>query len=182
MIWIVTTLICRELERWWLTLDDEVEESRSLLARNFRRVEWAILKFLAAHVNSMLRLFNVKDNLTWQNSKFLLDDFFEWGGHLLLWVYPTFNIVRLDICRLSSSTACASCLFGNETRDYHLLAFGLSCEFWRCVLARFKHSHPTFISWEEILSWMRQCSSPRTICLAENCHSGYYFPHTVSAQ
>lgn len=73
--------------------------------------------------------------------------------------------LRMSSWGLNVQTACSLCNAHEESRDHLFLSCSYSAALWRLIFARLDRHHPPFISWTELLSWMRAPSStaPTTI-------------------
>ena len=57
-----------------------------------------------------------------------------------------------------TSLVCSLCSLAKESRDHLLLTCSYSAQVWLQILARIDPSRPLFISWGELLSWLRASS------------------------
>ena len=73
--------------------------------------------------------------------------------------------VRLASWGLNIQTACCFCNTHDETRDHLFLECSYNTALWLRIFARLDPNRTAFLSWEELLSWLRfsTASAPSTI-------------------
>lgn len=57
------------------------------------------------------------------------------------------------------SPSCSFCSLQSESRDHLLITCAFSSEIWKLVLERIDPLRPSFLSWAELLSWLRASSN-----------------------
>lgn len=66
---------------------------------------------------------------------------------------------RLASWGLNIPTDCCLCASSIETRDHLLITCTFSAELWRSSLARIDPNRRLFLTWAELLSWIRRSST-----------------------
>ncbi|XP_024007926.1 uncharacterized protein LOC112083935 [Eutrema salsugineum] len=110
--------------------------------------------FSAAHTWSSLR--PCQPTKSWFNSIWFKGAIPKHA--FLMWIAQLNRLptrIRLASWGMSVPTDCCLCSAVAENRDHLFLTCDYSSEIWRSIQSRLNLRHHFFLSWDELLSWMR---------------------------